>query len=147
MNKPKYLYKTESQFMIFEFVSEGPKGRIKKVVEYSETATENVYNLGFGDYNDATKSIDDLSVTNNGDSLKVLATVASTVYAFMEKHPNSYVLATGSTQVRTRLYRMGITNNLAEIKEDFIVYGLMEKGDWVEFEVGEDYEAFLITKK
>jgi len=41
----------------------------------------------------------------------------------------------------------GITNNLAEIKEDFEVYGLSEKGTWEEFEVGEDYEAFLITKK
>ncbi len=30
--------------MIYEFVSEGPKGRVRKIVEYSETATENVYN-------------------------------------------------------------------------------------------------------
>ena len=147
MNKPKYLYKTEDKFAIFEFVSEGPKGSIKKMVEYSETATENVYNLGFGDYDETTKSVNDLSVTNNGDSLKVLATVASTVYAFIEKHPNAYILATGSTNVRTRLYRMGITNNLAEITEDFVVYGFTDKGNWAEFEIGEDYEAFLITKK
>ena len=117
------------------------------MVEYAETATENVYNLGFGDYDETAKSINDLSVTNNGDSLKVLATVASTVYAFIEKHPNSYILATGSTNVRTRLYRMGITNNLAEITEDFVVYGFTDKGNWEEFEIGEDYEAFLITKK
>jgi hypothetical protein len=50
MNKPKYLYKTEDKFVIYEFVSEGPKGSIKKIVEYTETSTENVYNLGFGDY-------------------------------------------------------------------------------------------------
>ena len=147
MNKPKYLYKTENKFTIYEFVSEGPNGSIKKMVEYAETATENVYNLGFGDFDDTAKSINDLSVTNNGDSLKVLATVASTVYAFIEKHPNSYILATGSTNVRTRLYRMGITNNLAEITEDFVVYAFTDKGNWEEFEVGEDYEAFLITKK
>ena len=147
MNKPQYLYKTEAEFTIFEFVSEGPKGSIKKIVEYTETATENVYNLGFGDYDGTTNSINDLSVTNNGDSLKVLTTVASTVYAFIEKHPNAYILATGSTNVRTRLYRMGITNNLAEIKDDFDVYGFSDKGSWEEFEVGEDYEAFLIAKK
>ena len=123
------------------------KGRIKKRIEYTETTTSNVYNLGFGDYDETTNSINDLSVTNNGDSLKVLATVASTVYAFIEKHPNAYVLATGSTNVRTRLYRMGITNNLAEITVDFFVFGLTGEGDWREFEVGEDYEAFLITKK
>jgi hypothetical protein len=147
MNKLKYLYKTEREFTIYEFVSEGPKGSIKKMVEFTETATENVYNLGFGDYDEKTNSINDLSATNNGDSLKVLATVASTVYVFIEKHPNAHILATGSTNIRTRLYRMGITNNLAEIAEDFVVYGFTEKGDWGEFEIGEDYEAFLIKKK
>jgi hypothetical protein len=147
MNKPKYLYKSEEYLKIYEFISEGPKGRIKKIVQFTETGTENVYNLGFGDYNEKTKSIDDLAVTNNGDSLKVLATVASTVYAFTEKYPEAWIFATGSTSVRTRLYRMGITNNLAEINQDFKVYGLTENGEWTEFIVGEDYEAFLITKK
>jgi hypothetical protein len=147
MNSPKYLYKTEKNFTIYEFTSEGPKGRIRKMVEYTETATKNVYNLGFGDYDEITNAINDISVTNNGDSLKVLATVASTVYAFLEKHPNAYILATGSTNLRTRLYRMGITNNLAQINQDFVVYGLTEKATWENFVVGEDYEAFLITKK
>ena len=54
------------------------------MVQYTDTGTENIYNLGFGDYNDTSGKIDDFSVTNNGDSLKVLATVASTVYAFTE---------------------------------------------------------------
>lgn len=117
------------------------------MVEYTETATINVYNLGFGDYDEASGSINDLSVTNNGDSLKVLSTVASTVYAFTEKHPGAWILATGSTAVRTRLYRMGITNNLAEISEDFKVFGYTSRGIWEEFVVGEDYEAFLLTKK
>ena len=104
MNKPKYLYKSEELLMIYEFVSEGPKGRIKKMVQYTDTGTENVYNLAFGDYDEKTKNIDDISITNNGDSTKVLATVASTVYAFTEKHPNAWIFATGSTVVRTRLY-------------------------------------------
>lgn len=147
MNKPKYLYKSESFLRIYEFVSEGPKGSIKKMVEYTETGTKDVYNLAFGDYDAETKSINDISITNNGDSLKVLATVASTVYAFTEKYPQAWIFATGSTSVRTRLYRMGITNNIAEIKEDFKVYGLTVSGNtWEEFVVGEDYEAFLITK-
>jgi len=58
------------------------------------------------------------------------------------------IFATGSTKVRTRLYRMGITNNLAEIKEDFAIFGLtIEQNNWEEFIIGKDYEAFLITKK
>jgi hypothetical protein len=148
MNNQKYIYKSEGLLKIYEFTSEGPNGSIQKMVEYSETGTENIYNLAFGDYNFETKKIDDLSITNNGDSLKVLATVASTVYAFTEKYPQAWIFATGSTSVRTRLYRMGITNNLAEINEDFKVYGLtINENIWEEFVIGEDYEAFLITKK
>ena len=147
MTYPKYQYRSEELFLFYKFISEGPKGLIKKVVEYTETSTENVYNLGFGDYDDITKSLNDLSITNNGDSLKVLATVASTVYAFTEKYPKAWILATGSTEVRTRLYRMGITNNLAEISKDFIFYGYNRQEIWEEFIIGEDYEAFLLTKK
>jgi len=147
MVNPKYLYRSEEKLLVFEFVSEGPKGNIKKMVIYTETSTENVYNLAFGDFDDDTNKINDLSITNNGDSLKVLSTVASTVYAFIDKHPNAYILPTGSTSVRTRLYRMGMTNNLAEINVDFEVYGLNENGNWEDFITGEDYEAFLITKK
>jgi hypothetical protein len=93
-----------------------------------------------------TGQIDDRIITNNGDSLKVLATVASTVYAFTSKYPDIWVFATGSTIVRTRLYRMGLTNNLAEISVDFDVYGL--KNDiWEIFITGEDYEAFMVKRK
>lgn len=148
MNKPKYIYKSEEQLKVYEFISEGFNGQIKKMVTYTYTGTENIYNLGFGDYNEETKTIDDKSITNNGDSLKVLATVASTVYAFTEKYPNAFIFATGSTSVRTRLYRMGITNNIEDIKTDFVVYGLsIETNQWEEFVAGEDYEAFLVTRK
>lgn len=134
--------------MIFEFISEGSRGLVKKMVTYTFTGSENIYNLGFGDYNEITKSIDDKSVTNNGDSQKVLATVASTIYAFTQKYPTAWIFATGSTSVRTRLYRMGITTNIEEIKVDFDVYGLStETSEWEEFVIGEDYLAFLITKK
>lgn len=147
MQYPKYRYRSDRSFQFYEFTSEGPRGLIKKIVEYSETSTENVYNLGFGDFDETTNSLDDLTITNNGDSLKVLATVASTVYAFTGKYPNAWVFATGSTAVRTRLYRMGITNNLVEISEDFIVLGYNMEGNWEQFIVGEDYDAFLLTKK
>jgi hypothetical protein len=147
MKYPKYLYRSESLMNYYEFISEGPKGKIKKIVEYTETVTENVYNLGFVDYDEKTKTTSDISITNNGDSLKVLATVASTVYAFTDKNPKAWILATRSTDVRIRLYRMGITINLDEIKEDFKIFGLDCNGKWKDFIVGEDNEAFLLTKK
>ena len=47
-----YLYKSEDSLKIYEFKSEGPKGVIHKMVEYSETGTKNIYNLAFGDFNE-----------------------------------------------------------------------------------------------
>ena len=70
------------------------------------------------------------------------------MYAFTKKYPKAWIFATGSTTVRTRLYRMGISNNLSEIQDDFKVFGLwIDDNDWEDFVVGEDYKAFLITKK
>lgn len=146
MKKEKYKYSAEKELMYFEFFSVGPKGKIKKVIEFSETNVKAVYNLAFGDFDEKTQRISDSVVTNNGDSLKVLATVASSVYAFTSQRPNAWVFATGSTAVRTRLYRMGLTNNLAEVSQDFYVYGLKEN-QWEDFLIGEDYEAFLVKRK
>ena len=146
MKYSKYEYSTEDLLLYYEFTSQGPKGKIRKIVEYSATTVENVYNLAFGDYDESVDGINDKSITNNGDSQKVLATVASTVYAFTGHYPDAWVHVTGSTIVRTRLYRMGITNNLTEIAEDFYVFGLRDD-KWERFIVGEDYEAFLVTRK
>ncbi len=108
---------------------------------------DNFYNLAFGDYDEENNEINDQIVTNNGDSLKVLATVASTAYAFTGKYPKAWIFATGSTEVRTRLYRMGITNNLIEIEVDFYVFGLKDGGIFEDFVVGEDYLGFLLTRR
>ncbi|NBC25026.1 MAG: hypothetical protein GVX78_05370 [Bacteroidetes bacterium] len=132
--------------MYFEFISIGPKGDVKKIIEFSETNVKGIYNLAFGDIDHRTQRISDRVITNNGDSLKVLATVASSVYAFTAERPDSLVFATGSTAVRTRLYRMGLTNNLAEIAKDFHVYGLNDD-QWEDFVIGEDYQAFLVKRK
>ena len=56
------------------------------------------------------------------------------------------VFAVGSTPSRTRLYRIGISNNLSEIKEDFNVFGYL-KNQWTPFEKNQNYEAFLIVRK
>lgn len=147
MKYSRYEYQADDELHFYEFTSVGAKGEIKKVVEYSKMNIENFYNLAFGDYDEEKQEINDKVVTNNGDGLKVLATVASTVYAFTGKYPNAHIFATGSTEVRTRLYRMGITNNLTEIQEDFQIYGMKHDETFEEFVVGEDYIGFLITRK
>ena len=133
-------------FQTYEFTSVGSKGEIIKVVRYSEINVKGFYNLGFGDKDPITGYISDLTVTNNGDSQKVLATVAATLYAFTDANPGATIIATGSTETRTRLYRMGITNNLEEIKKDFIIMGLTET-NWETFRRNITYGAFLVRRK
>ena len=105
MKAKKYPLKAERSLTTFEFVSEGPKGAIKKLIQFQETNEPSLYNLAFGDKVGETE-IDDLAVSNNGDSEKVLATVVSALYAFFDRHPTAFVYATGSTKARTRLYRI-----------------------------------------
>jgi hypothetical protein len=146
MKLPKYPVKTELLSMVYEFTSRGPRGQIHKIIKYSETNLKDVYNLALGDKDPLTQKIDYNTISNNEDSDIVLATVVSTVYAFTEKYPNARIFATGTTKSRNRLYRIGITKYLLEIRHDFQVFGLLE-GDWVEFEIGIEYEAFLVQRK
>lgn len=145
MHLPAYTYKTNEQFLDYEFESSGPKGKVKKVVRFTEIR-KSVYNLAFGDLDEHSGEISDIAVTNNNDSKKVLSTVAAIVYDFTQQYPHSRVVAMGSTKSRTRLYRMGITNHFNEIAALFHVYGLYE-GSWELFEIRKDYDAFLVQRK
>jgi len=146
MKIEKYALKAESNLTIFEFISEGPKGLIRKIIQFQETNRLNVYNLAFGDKNSETGEIDDLVVSNNADSEKVLATVVAALYAFFDKHSDAFVYVTGSTSARTRLYRMGITKFYEEMVQDFDLYG--QVGDeFYDFEIDKDYAGFLAQRK
>jgi hypothetical protein len=146
MKAEKYHLKAESGFTRFEFVSEGKKGTVRKLIEFQKTNNPDVFNLAFGDFNEKTQDFDDLAITDNGDTDKVLITVVQAVFIFYTKYPNVFVFACGSTEARTRLYRMGITRYYEEMKKDFYLYGQI--GDnFVEFEIGKEYEGFLVQKK
>ena len=145
MKLPKYEIEAEDSLEVFEFVSIGQKGSIPKLIKFSETTLKGFYNLAFGDKDLLTGDIDDKAVSNNGDSEKVLATIVSAVYAFTDREKDAWVYATGSTQTRTRLYRMGITKYLDEVKQDFDVYGLLN-GEWEYFEKDIDYTAFVAKR-
>ncbi len=141
----RYEYIINKNFLDYEFISKGPKGTVKKVIRFTIIA-KNVYNLAFGDLNEVSGKISDIIVTNNNDSRKVLATVAASVHDFTKQFPGAIILAKGSTNSRTRLYRMGITNYWKIISIDFEVYGL--KGtQWELFELRQDYDAFLVYRK
>lgn len=146
MKLPKYPLASSDKFMTFEFISEGPKGLIHKLVRFQSTNLKDVYNLAFGDKDHTTGDIDDTVISNNNDSEKVLATVVATVYAFTDKYPHAWKYATGRSKSRTRLYRMGIAKFLAEVKEDLEVLGERNE-DWESFRKNIEYEGFLVRRK
>ncbi|RAR48891.1 DUF6934 family protein [Flavobacterium lacus] len=146
MKAEKYHLKAESKFTRFEFISEGSKGTIRKLIEFQETTNPDVFNLAFGDFNPQTFEIDDLAVSDNGDTEKVLATIVNAVYTFFNQYPDIFVYATGSTRARTRLYRMGISRFYDEMKKDFYLYGQIGD-DFVEFQIGIEYDGFLAQRK
>ena len=143
---PRYLLATGLELKAFEFISEGPKGRISKLVLFTQANLKDFHILSFGDKDKFTGEIDDTAISNNGDSEKVLATVVATIYAFTDKYPDAYIYATGSTKARTRLYRMGISKYLSEGKKDFEIYGELKDG-WDNFKKGIDYDGFLVKRK
>jgi hypothetical protein len=146
MNLEKYPLKSDQLQLTFEFESIGPQGKVRKMIQYNESEIPHFFHLGFGDLNPETGEVDDLAVTNNGDTLKILVTVASTIYVFTKKYPQAWVYAIGSNNARTRLYRIGISKYIASIQHDFEIFGLKDT-TWVSFQKEEDYTAFLIKRK
>jgi len=129
----------------YEFLSEGPKGTIRKVIQYEEV-NPGVYNLAFGDWDEKKQRINDKSRTNNEDRDKVLATVAGSVVLFMEEHPDATVIAMGETPAKTRLYQMGLNQNRTEINALYNIVGF-RSGAWEPFRDDRNYEAFSLQKK
>lgn len=146
MKVEKYALRSENNFETFSFISQGPKGKVLKLIEFQAMDSTDTFNLAFGDQDPTTGSINDIVVTNNGDTEKVLATVVDAIYAFFDKHPYAYVYATGSTPARTRLYRMGITRFYQLMQNDFVLFGQMDN-EFVPFKPGTDYEGFLAKRK
>lgn len=146
MKLDRYEFKSGDKFFTYEFLSEGPKGKIEKLIQFTLVNQNSLYNLAFGDKNPETGEIDDMAITDNGDSEKVLATVVASIYAFCDKFPKAWIYATGSTVARTRLYRMGINKYFDAVQEDFEIFGLA-KSEWERFIKGNDYQAFVIQKK
>jgi hypothetical protein len=139
----------------FLFNSIGPKGELKKLVVYSELDDLlNGYNLGFGTIKinqKGTEYLDSTEISDNADRNKILATIALTVYWFIEKYPDRKVYLTGFNKVRTRLYQMAISHAYLELAKDFIIWGdlsgMDEPYNLLPFKPCVNYTGFLIQKR
>ena len=148
MNSDKYRYVTNEIPLDFQFESDGPKGKIKKLVSYTlqNAGGFSYFNLAFGDIDETTGELNDLARSDNEDRNKILATIAATVIEVTENFPDIMVYAEGSTPAGTRLYRIGIAANWEEIESILTVYGLIN-GKWQPFTKNVNYEAFMGLRK
>jgi hypothetical protein len=148
MEKREYEIKLITRHWNCEFYSEGPKRAIKKVVQFTPYSIKGkiYYNLCFGDWNAEKKLVDDLIISDNKDSLKVLVTVARSVISFTDNHPDAFVYIKGSTASRTRLFQIGITKHWIEISPLFTVFGITNN-KWQPFSRSANYDAFIALRK
>ena len=150
MHLDRYVFKVSPDYFEYEFYSQGPKGRIKKIVRFDPFETDDgqpIINLAFGDWNEQTRSIDDGIATNNEDADKVLATVAHIVLDFTNRFPEAVIYAAGSTAARTRKYQMGISKYYTDICSLFHVFGITEFNNTQVFIKNINYTGFLIRRK
>ena len=69
---------------VYEFISVGDKGRIRKIVRFLKFRETNYFHFGFADFQEEG-NYNDKIVTNNGDTELVLATLAAIVEDFTNK--------------------------------------------------------------
>jgi hypothetical protein len=137
----------DSKYSRFEFMSEGYNGKIPKRIEFTSTQWPGVYNLAFGDIKE-NGDLDDLIISNNGDRNKILATIVKVVESYTNKYPDRWIYFEGSTEHRTRLYRMAISIYLDELSILFEFFAEV-KGQvgYVKFCKELNVNAFLIKRK
>lgn len=115
MDLPKYHISANEDQTVFQFISDGPKGKINKIVLFQHMNEPELYNLALADLDKKTGQLDFDSKSNNGDRDKILSTISEIVYAFFSARPNYLIYFKGSDVTRTRLYQMAISNYLAEL--------------------------------
>jgi len=150
MFSERYEYNSSKPYRQYDFYSEGPNGKIRKVVLYRflrRMDRIDYYNLGFGDYDEGKKQVSDLSVSDNKDRDKILVTVAMTAVEFTSYYKGCKIVFEGSTPARTRLYQMGIAKHYGRINELFDIQGLTDQDGWKPFRIGDNYIAFLASRK
>lgn len=172
-------YKTEltlnDERLQYLFVSEG-NSTIIKVIEYSPITTLGeriVYNLGFGDYDEISKTILDDTDSNNGDMYVVFNTVLFTVPLFFTSKPDCVIYVCGSDSdeefkekclpkckkkctdyckkenQRIKIYRYYVDKNFEELSTEYIFFGKNRNTNnaFVQYIPGHEYHDILVYKK
>ncbi|MEO6282113.1 MAG: hypothetical protein ABIN80_29555 [Dyadobacter sp.] len=124
MNESSYEFTVLKEAHRFDFVSKGPINIVKSIV-YFKTTDPYLVTLSMG--NPLPNGVlDVLTINDNGDRNKILATVIRSIGVFLNIHPDHTVMFSGSTPARTRLYKMVISKELHQLQNSYLVQGITE---------------------
>jgi hypothetical protein len=152
------------------------KFTIIKVIEYSPIqllGNRVVYNLGFGDYDENSKTILDNTNSNNGDMYAVFNTVLHTVPLFFDSKPNCVLYICGSDSIenfkesclpickkkcknfckkenqRIKTYSYFVNKNFDELSSSYIFFGKNRhtNNTFVQYIPENEYHDILVYKK
>jgi len=140
-----YEYTVDENFDQFEFESDGPKGKIQKIVKL-RYVTRNMYLISFGDLDPITRRLNDKAISNNSDTAKVVFTLAKIILDFTELFPEARLFFTGSTKSRTRLYQMMI-NKYRDMIQTIFTIDAYYNGEEETFILGRNYNSFVVSRK
>jgi len=129
----------------YHFQSIGKRGVFEKAIEFSPL-NDNIYNLALLDFDPVTGEYSDDTVTDNGDTREVLATVLQIALHFLARNPYRTIYFTGNSDSRTRLYQIAIGKLFADVHGFLSIRGY-DKERWSDFEPNGSFESFLIERK
>jgi hypothetical protein len=136
-----YIYFKKSTRFIF--TSEGAKGKIVKIIQFSYLEN-NEWNLGFGDAHQG--KIDDLILSNNQDIVRVMNTVAKAIYDFFQIYPDSTILIRPIDEKRKRFYNSIFQRHFKEIIFHFQIIGISKEIE-EQYSPHKLYDNFKIMRK
>ena len=88
----------------YTFLSKGPRGTIRKIVELERYRETDIFNVLLVDEIDG-KRMDDTELTGNNDAMKVINTVVHIVEKFFTAFPGMAIFISGNTPVKKLIYQ------------------------------------------
>lgn len=144
MNEEHHSFGLSRQEFRYEFVSIGKRKQITKIVLFTETHLDKIYNLALFD------CLEDGSVSayvdsGNGDERLVFATIIKIIEHFLTIKPDCLIIFRGNDDRRHRLFRIVITTVLSDLSKTFQVYGIVRDRS-LRFKPNKLYDSYMIRK-
>ena len=152
--KNAYAISASSDLTTYQFTSTSDGKVIDKRIEFENLDVHFegrwLYNLAFGDIR-TDGTIDDETESNNGDIIRIMATIFSIIYEFTAAYPERGIYFTGSSLQRTNFYQEILRRKYTELISEFQIFGEADvnevESELEEFEVHKKYNGFVVIRK